>query len=403
MSSPSRRRVRLGYALLVVAYFLVQIFRGSPAAVKSCLEAELALTSLQYSHLSAAFFYSYAAMQLPAGILLDLRGPGKVARGGLAVLAAGGLLHALSPGYGLLLLSRLLMGLGAGVLFLALLKFQGSHFSDAVFSAATGLSTCLGNLGGAVAQAPFLALAALLSWRGAFLSLSAVTALLALAVALIIRDVPAPAVPAASSAAPVFRGLGQVLTTPKIYLPLTVNLIAQGIFVSGTTWGLAYLTDVYGLVPLRAGGIAGLLPLAAAASTLLAGQLAGRFPPRRVGMGFCLLLCLALAVPAFWRGGQPPLVAASAAVVLCGSSAFYSIHFSVARNLCPPELSGVATGLVNMGTFLGAAVFPVLFGLALEGAASPAAGYQAGFRFLLLSCFGMTFLECLLPGSQQQP
>ena len=36
MSSPSRRRVRLGYALLVVAYFLVQIFRGSPAAVKSC-------------------------------------------------------------------------------------------------------------------------------------------------------------------------------------------------------------------------------------------------------------------------------------------------------------------------------------------------------------------------------
>ena len=47
MSSPSRRRVRLGYALLVVAYFLVQIFRGSPAAVKSCLEAELALTSLQ--------------------------------------------------------------------------------------------------------------------------------------------------------------------------------------------------------------------------------------------------------------------------------------------------------------------------------------------------------------------
>ncbi len=468
MTTLSRRRVRLGYALLVAAYFLVQIYRGSPAAVKSFLEAELGLSSLQYSQLSAAFFYAYAAMQLPAGILLDLWGPGRVARGGLAVLAAAGLLHALSPGYPLLFLSRLLMGLGAGVLFLALLKFQGSHFSDSAFSAATGLSTCLGNLGGTVAQAPFLALAALLSWRGAFLTLSAATALLALATALTLRPsappakpspaapaaIPSPsnpspeapsctapsAAPAVSSAAPsamqaaaphaaaslpperspershdggaprlsgtslpgssafsvpsVLRGLGQVLLTPGIYLPLTVNLIAQGIFVSGTTWGLSYLTEVYGLAPLRAGTITGLLPLAAAASTLLAGQLAGRFPPRRVGLGFCLLLCLTLAVPALWPSA--PLPAAASAVVLLGASTFYSIHFGVARKLCPPELSGAATGFVNMGTFLGAAVFPVLFGLPLENTA-PAIGYQTGFRFLLLTALAMTALECLLP------
>ena len=467
MTILSRRRVRLGYALLVVAYFLVQIYRGSPAAVKSFLEAELGLSSLQYSQLSAAFFYAYAAMQLPAGILLDLWGPGRVARGGLAVLAAAGLLHALSPGYPLLFLSRLLMGLGAGVLFLALLKFQGSHFSDSAFSAATGLSTCLGNLGGTVAQAPFLALAALLSWRGAFLTLSAATALLALTTALTLRPsappakpspaapaaIPSPsnpspeapsctapsAAPAVSSAAPsamqaaaphaaaslpperspershnggdsqsnsappsgsstsvssVLRGLRQVLRTPGIYLPLTVNLIAQGIFVSGTTWGLSYLTEVYGLAPLRAGTITGLLPLVAAASTLLAGQLAGRFPPRRVGLGFCLLLCLTLAVPALWPSA--PLPAAGAAVVLLGASAFYSIHFGVARKLCPPELSGAATGFVNMGTFLGAAVFPVLFGLPLENTA-PAIGYQTGFRFLLLTALAMTALECLLP------
>ena len=468
MTTLSRRRVRLGYALLVAAYFLVQIYRGSPAAVKSFLEAELGLSSLQYSQLSAAFFYAYAAMQLPAGILLDLWGPGRVARGGLAVLAAAGLLHALSPGYPLLFLSRLLMGLGAGVLFLALLKFQGSHFSDSAFSAATGLSTCLGNLGGTVAQAPFLALAALLSWRGAFLTLSAATALLALATALTLRPsappakpspaapaaIPSPsnpspevppsctapsAAPAVSSAAPsamqaaaphaaaslpperspershnggdsqsnsappsgsstsvssVLRGLRQVLRTPGIYLPLTVHLIAQGIFVSGTTWGLSYLTEVYGLAPLRAGTITGLLPLAAAASTLLAGQLAGRFPPRRVGLGFCLLLCLTLAVPALWPSA--PLPAAASAVVLLGASTFYSIHFGVARKLCPPELSGAATGFVNMGTFLGAAVFPVLFGLPLENTA-PAIGYQTGFRFLLLTALAMTALECLLP------
>lgn len=204
----------------------------------------------------------------------------------------------------------------------------------------------------------------------------------------------APPSGSSTSVSSVLRGLRQVLRTPGIYLPLTVNLIAQGIFVSGTTWGLSYLTEVYGLAPLRAGTITGLLPLVAAASTLLAGQLAGRFPPRRVGLGFCLLLCLTLAVPALWPSA--PLPAAGAAVVLLGASAFYSIHFGVARKLCPPELSGVATGFVNMGTFLGAAVFPVLFGLPLENAA-PAIGYQAGFRFLLLTALAMTALECLLP------
>ena len=402
MTTLSRRRVRLGYALLVAAYFLVQIYRGSPAAVKSFLEAELGLSSLQYSQLSAAFFYAYAAMQLPAGILLDLWGPGRVARGGLAVLAAAGLLHALSPGYPLLFLSRLLMGLGAGVLFLALLKFQSNHFSDSAFSTATGISTCLGNLGGVVAQAPFLALANLLCWRGAFLFLSAVTALLALLSIPIIQDAPAPETPPvmqSSTTQPTLRSFGLIFRTSAFYLPLVINLIAQGIFVSGTAWSLAYLTDVYGLSSLKSGSIAGLLPLVAAVSTLSAGRLSYRFSPRKVGLGFCLLLCLVLTILTFWP--NVPLVIAGISVVLLGSSAFYSIHFGIVRKLCPQELSGVATGFVNMGTFLGAAVFPVIFGLMLEDTTiSLSSAYQASFRFLFLACLIMTCLEFILPATE---
>lgn len=391
-----------GYWLLVAAYFLVQLGRNSPAAVKADLELAFGLSRLQYSQLSAAFFYAYACIQLPGGLAIDTLGPRKTAFGGLAVMGLGTLLHGLSGGYPLLLLSRVLMGLGAGVIFLAVLKYQSAWFSPREFGTVTGVTTCAANVGGMLSQAPLIALSALLTWRGAFYLLGLAAAALALTIRLWVQDAPEGAAAGAASPAPsgrsVLQGLQTVLRNRLIFLPMAANLIAQGVFVTAATWGISYLTEVYGIPASRAGIVTSFLPLTAALATLGAGRLSDRLRSRRaVGTLFSALLCGILALPALLS--PLPFSVAAVSLILTGTAAFYSVNFGVAKDLNPPELSGTAAAAVNLGTFAGAAVFPVFFGAILDArqAAGSAAAYRSGWQFLLLSCLALLCLSLRMP------
>jgi MFS family permease len=77
-------------------------------------------------------------------------------------------------------------------------------------------------------------------------------------------------------------------------------------------------------------------------------------------------------------------------VISVFSSAIVVIGFSMNKELFPIEITGTATGLVNVFPFAGGAVFQPVLGLILErygkgDGAFTAAGYQAGFRVLFLA------------------
>jgi len=66
-------------------------------------------------NLAAFYYYSYVAMQIPAGVLADRWGPRRVLTAGAAVAAAGTLLFALAPGYAAAGIGRLMIGGSVGV------------------------------------------------------------------------------------------------------------------------------------------------------------------------------------------------------------------------------------------------------------------------------------------------
>ena len=377
----------LGYVSLLLAYFMVQILRNSPSAIKPMLDAEFGLTTLQYSNLSAAFFYSYALVQIPAGILNDVTGPKKTALGGVGLMAAGSLLQAVSRGYAMLFGSRLIMGLGSGVIFLCVLKYLALYFPEERFSTMTGISSGVANTAAVLSQAPVVALAAVLSWRGCYTLFGGIVFL---ALVLILMTLPARrAQTAAAAPAPelsgILRGIRRILSNRHMYAPLLITFIAQGIYVVGFTWTISYLGDVYGMTPVQAGTVSSMIPVTAVVVTVAAGRLCDVIRRRNpVGILCSLAIALLLAFAAFAGEEKPPLVLGCAAMMSSGVAVFYAIYFGLGKDLNPPELSGLATGIVNMATFLGASVFPLIFGAVLNGAGRTAAGYRLAYRILFI-------------------
>src|SRR5690606_5066993 len=83
----------LGAGLYLIAFYQ----RVAPAVLTRELTVDFALSAAALGNLSAFYFYSYVAVQIPTGLLADRWGPRRVLGLGAALTAAGTLLFALAP------------------------------------------------------------------------------------------------------------------------------------------------------------------------------------------------------------------------------------------------------------------------------------------------------------------
>jgi MFS family permease len=98
MSPGGRAWLVWGLGAAFYAYGFFQ--RVAPAVMVDDLMRDFALGAVLLGSLSAAYFYAYAAVQIPVGILLDRFGPRPLLLGATLLAAAGSVLFALAVGSG---------------------------------------------------------------------------------------------------------------------------------------------------------------------------------------------------------------------------------------------------------------------------------------------------------------
>src|SRR5438445_5982519 len=116
MNAPSFLRIYLGFA---AAYLLSYVFRNVNAVISPELTDTLGINASSLGLLTSAYFVAFAAMQIPAGMLLDRYGPRRVEPVLLAVAGCGALAFAASDAISGLAFSRALVGAGVSVFLLA--------------------------------------------------------------------------------------------------------------------------------------------------------------------------------------------------------------------------------------------------------------------------------------------
>jgi predicted MFS family arabinose efflux permease len=176
----------LGAALYLIGFFQ----RVAPAVLTRELSTEFALTAAALGNLSAVYFYSYVAMQIPTGLLADHWGPRRTLALGGTVAAAGAALFGLAESYTLVVLGRLLVGGAVGVAFVSMLKLSTHWFDHSRFAAIAGVAVATGVVGAVSAGAPLRLAADAFGWRHVMVASGAVTALVAIATWLVVRDDP---------------------------------------------------------------------------------------------------------------------------------------------------------------------------------------------------------------------
>jgi nitrate/nitrite transporter NarK len=392
LSDPTRRRW-LAWGALATVFLLVNVHRLSTAVLSESLRTAFDTTAAQLGTLHAAFFYIYAVVQIPTGVLADRVGPRHVGSAGAAVLSLGAIGFALSDGYLAAFLSRALVGLGSGVIFVSILRFCANWYRADEFATMTGATAGVAGLGAIVATTPLALAVAAVGWRTAVLALGLLGFVAALAVYVLARGSPAdagldpisgvpeqPSVTLAETGAYLRRLAGdadQWLLSVIFFAAMGTVLTLLGL------WGVPYLIVVYGLDPTTASyytllGAVGML-IGAPTVGWISDRIGRRVLPMAVGLG--LYTAVLGIIPAV---GRPPLPAVGVIYFLCGFLVGAAmLVFSVVKERYPAGASGVATATVNTAGFVGGALLPTLMGLALDAhrAGNVAGGTVAYTRF----------------------
>ena len=384
---PTRARRGAIVAVLSVAFFLAFLSRYAIAVIVPDLEATFGIGTAEIGLLGAVYFWAYAVMQPPAGLLADSVGPRRAVTVFLLLAAAGTLAFALAPAFGPALVGRAVSGLGVGIVYVCALRVFSRWFRADEFSIVTGVYGAIGNLGGLTAAAPLAGAIAALGWRESFVGLGVLTGLSAVAVWLWVRDAP-PGVPGGSPGASVLGGAGTVLRHPNTWLVGAYAFTTLGILSAMQgLWTVPYLRAVYGLGEQAAANALTLWAVGLVIALPLWGMLADKVVrSRRRAILMSITLQGALWALLAWRPAELPL-AVVGALVFCGGLAHgcWAPAYAQLKDSLPLAVSGTAVGFLNFAFFAGAAVFQQLTGLLLEHA--DVDGDPTGAYRLLFGCF----------------
>ena len=246
MSRATALRVFLPFAF---GYYMSYVFRAINAVMAPDLVREFALDAGDLGLLTSTYFLTFAAVQLPLGIVLDRIGPRLTDAALIAVAAIGAIVFASATSLTGLAMGRGLIGLGVSACLMSAVTAFARTYPRERLAYINGLAFTSGGVGAITATAPIEAALGFTDWRGVFMALAGVTALAALVIYLVVPKDPAPDRTLEKP------GLGAEIDQIKAILkhPAFIQFVPFAVLTQSanlsmpTLWAGPWLSDVAGL------------------------------------------------------------------------------------------------------------------------------------------------------------
>ena len=392
------------FLVLALAYFFVYFHRLSLSVVANDLVNAFQTTASVMGLLGSIYFYCYAAMQIPAGLLSDSLGPRKTVTFSLLIASAGSILFGFAPTITIAFVGRIMVGLGVSMVFIPTMKVLSQWFRAQEFARMAGILNAVGGIGVFAATWLLALMAGTIGWRLSFELIGGCTFLLVGLVWVIVKDRPAdrgwPSIAQIDHQGegeapppkqiPLLEGMRQVVSE-KYFWPVAIWFFFDcGIFFGfGALWGGPYLMHAYGMTKAEAGVILSMIAWGMIIGSPLLGFVSDKLlKSRKKPFIICgvLLVAQLIFLNLFPTGlGKPALMLFFFIFSICSSS-IVIVGFTMAKELFPVEIAGTSVGTVNLFPFLGGAVFMPLLGRILDAyPLAQSGGYSLeGYATLLM-------------------
>jgi predicted MFS family arabinose efflux permease len=409
MTSPPISLAWLVWGIGAALYFVGFYQRVAPAVITAELSQAFNLTAAGLGNLSAFYFYSYVAMQIPTGLLADRYGPRILLTCGAAIAACGTAVFAMAQDVFWANTGRLLIGGSVGVAFVAMLKLAAHWMPARQFALASAAALAVGVFGAVAAGAPLRLLVDAFGWRNIMWASAACTLLIACAAWWIVRDDPADRQYLSHSSQhtenntqSVWAGLLEVLSYRNTVLLFFLSGSMTGLVLTfAGLWGVPFLTTQYGLTQTFAAGLCSTMMVAWALGTLVFSTLSDHIGKRRPLYIGGVVAALALWSVLIYSKLPSTVMLATlvAGIGFCAGS--FIISFAFAKESVPARLAGTASGVANMGVIAGPMLLQPLVGVVLDRSWQGTLGTGAftGKRVFDFSAYSQAFSMMLVWGA----
>jgi len=381
---------RWSIAILIACAIAISYFdRQTLAVAITAIQRDFPISNTEYSRLQAAFLLAYAFMYAGGGKLVDVLG---TRRGFVTIMIWWSLAcasHGLATGFGMLAVSRFLLGMGEGGGFPAATKAVAEWFTVQQRSTAMGIINAGTAIGAAVAVPGIAVILSVAGWRWVFF----IAGTLGLAWTVWwLRVYHTPAKTAVSE--PALPWISLLTKRPVLGLVLA-KFLSDAAWYFYISWLPKYLYDVrhfnvklvgeFVWIPYAASGVGCLVGGWFSSYLLKRGCSVNAARKIALGASAAVMPAIALvtSVPVEWA-----IVLFS--IAFFGQQSWSTLVMIVPADLFPRSTVGAVAGLVGFGGAMGGVVFNLVVGAMLD------AGLGYGPVFAIVSTLHVAAFAVIL-------
>ena len=391
--SASRGSLAFVIGAMFFGYAFIQ--RVAPSVMTEELMAEFTVGGAALGSLSAWYFYAYASIQLPVGILTDRFGPRKLMSVAALICTVSSIGFAMSESVFLASISRAMIGASVAFCFIGTLTVATYVFLPKRFAMLAGLLQAVGMIGAILGQAPLRLFIESYGWRNANYTLAGIAIILSLLCYYIIPKRPAQLRNRkVVGGQEIWVNFKKILSNRQSWYCAGIGFGMTAIMLGFSgLWAVPWLSTVHEFSKTQAATMASMLFFGWALSSPIVGWLSDKIGHRKPILYVGVLGNLAF-FSVIVLGDISDSASLSVLLFLTGmSGAAMTVGFSCIREVNTHQAGATALGFMNMCVVgAGAVIQPLIgwlldkdwSGVALDGArVYSAAAYETAFLSLI--------------------
>lgn len=346
--------------LIAAAYFFFDyVQQVAPSAMGHALLKSFDANAVTIGAIAAAYYYSYAIMQIPVGLLVDRFGPRRPLTIASLIAALMCYLFSISDTPFHAELARFFLGAVTGFSFVSCLKLVSLWFPQRVVGLLTGLTNTVAMIGAITAEAPLTKLVSIYGWRETMVFMSAIYIILAVLIFLIIREHERIETSQSfkTNLQEAWQHLKMVVKNRESwFVGIYAATINTPFAAFAALWGVPYLQKAYGIDADLAATIISMIFFGAIFGSIFWGWFSDLIKKRLLPM-FIAASCSAVLLAFILYLHHLPIWLLFTIIFLLGFSASGNIlAYAIGIDIRPPHAAGVSLGFVNTWLIAGAAI-----------------------------------------------